>query len=324
MRHNIGVTGTGSLIGQAIIKSIQKSEFAKKYKIIGFDYLKNTVGSFWCEKHINITDIYLFPHLEDDWLEEIVCHVKKERLDVLFVGVDFELELFARHKEFIEKHTKCKVIISSPKTIEIGNDKYLTYKFLKSHDLFCPATYLPDEVEFDKLSYPVIVKPRVGARSRGVFKIEKKADLIDKLKILKNPIIQEHIGNKNKEYTCGVICLDGNLKASIALKRSLKEGNTYISEHDIPTKKIILDYIADIADKLNPYGSCNLQLRIDDSGIPKLFEINPRHSGTTYIRSLFGFNEIIYIIHYLLEKKEMNMNLRSGKVIRYFEEVRIK
>ena len=89
---------------------IQKSEFEKKYKIIGFDYLKNTVGSFWCEKHINITDIYLYPHLETDWLEEIVFHLQKELLDVLFVGVDFELELFARHKEFIERQTKCKVI----------------------------------------------------------------------------------------------------------------------------------------------------------------------------------------------------------------------
>lgn len=324
MKYNIAVTGTGSLIGQAIIKSIQNSNISDKFKIIGFEYLKETVGSFWCDKHINITDIYLYPHLEDEWLKEIIFHINKELIDILFVGVDFELKLFSKHKVLIEQKTKCKVIISSKKTIEIGNDKFLTYKFLKNNNLFYPITYLPDEVDFEKIDFPVIVKPRVGARSRGVFKVNNKSELIEKIKIINNPIVQEYIGNENTEYTCGVIFLDDELKASIALKRSLKDGNTYISEHNINTEKIILDYIDNIANKLKPYGSCNLQLRIDNKGIPKLFEINPRHSGTTYIRSLFGFNEIIYIINYILEGRETRMSLKSGKVLRYFEEKLIK
>ncbi len=324
MRYNIAVTGTGSLIGQAIIKSIQNSNDSDKFKIIGFEYLKETVGSFWCDKHIILSDIYLYPHLEDEWLKEIVFHINKELIDILFVGVDFELKLFSKYKVFIEQKTKCKVIISPEDTIEIGNDKFLTNKFLKNNRLFHPFTYLPNEIDFQEIDFPVIVKPRVGARSRGVFKVNNKKELIEKIKIINNPIIQEHVGNENTEYTCGVIFLDGELKASIALKRSLKEGNTYISEHDINTEKIILDYISDITYKLKPYGSCNLQLRIDNKGIPKLFEINPRHSGTTYIRSLFGFNEIIYIINYILEGRETKMSLKSGKVLRYFEEKLIK
>ena len=35
---NIAVTGTGSLIGQAIIKSVQRSALNKEIGIIGFDY----------------------------------------------------------------------------------------------------------------------------------------------------------------------------------------------------------------------------------------------------------------------------------------------
>ena len=324
MKYNIAVTGTGSLIGQAIIKSIQNSNESEKFKIIGFEYLKDTVGSFWCDKHINITDIYLYPHLEDNWLKEVIFHINNESIDILFIGVDFELQLFSKHKIYIEKNTKCKIIISPEKTIEIGNDKYLTYKFLKSNNLFYPITYLPNELDFEEINFPVIVKPRVGARSRGVFKVNNKQELIEKIKIINNSIIQEYIGNENTEFTCGVIFLDGKLKASIALKRSLKEGNTYISEHNINTDKIIIDYVADIANKLKPYGSCNLQLRIDNNGIPKLFEINPRHSGTTYIRSLFGYNEIIYIINYILMGRETKMSLKSGKVLRYFEEKLIK
>ena len=89
MKYNIAVTGTGSLIGQAIIKSIQNSNESEKFKIIGFEYLKDTVGSFWCDKHINITDIYLYPHLEDNWLKEVIFHINNESIDILFIGVDF-------------------------------------------------------------------------------------------------------------------------------------------------------------------------------------------------------------------------------------------
>ena len=35
---NIAVTGIGSLIGQAVIKSIQRSDLKDKINIIGFDY----------------------------------------------------------------------------------------------------------------------------------------------------------------------------------------------------------------------------------------------------------------------------------------------
>ena len=36
--HKIVVTGTGSLIGQAIIKSIKGSSFERKIELIGLDY----------------------------------------------------------------------------------------------------------------------------------------------------------------------------------------------------------------------------------------------------------------------------------------------
>ena len=52
----------------------------------------------------------------------------------------------------------------------------------------------------------------------------------------------------------------------------------------------------------------------------EIFEINPRHSGTTYIRSLFGYFEVVYILKYLLEGLRLNFVTREGKVMRFFEE----
>ena len=320
MKFNIGITGTGSLIGQGIIKSIRNSDYSGNYDLIGFDYFEDTVGSFWCKRNYILPDFFKKEASEEEWISELCQKILHEKLDLLFVGLDFELLVLSENKKHIEKITSCKIIVSSPELIKIGNDKFLTYEFLKNNNLNYPLTFLPGECDLDKLTWPMIIKPRVGARSRGVYKVENKQELLDKIKFIDNPIIQEHVGNEFTEYTCGVIFLDGELKYRIALKRSLKNGNTYISEHRNDFNKNIYEYIDKIANILKPYGSCNLQLRIDEKGVPKLFEINPRHSGTTYIRSLFGYQEIICILKSVLENENINFQLNYGKAMRYFEE----
>ncbi|MES2808653.1 MAG: ATP-grasp domain-containing protein, partial [Bacteroidota bacterium] len=260
---------------------------------------------------------------ENDWVKAIEDVIISQGLKVLFVGVDFELPVFAKYKQQIENKTGCIVIVSNEDVISIGNDKYLTYLFLKNNGLNYPQTYLPAECNFSKLIFPLIVKPRVGARSVGVYKVRSMDELNAALQKVNGPIIQELVGDDSTEYTCGIISVNGKLQRSIALNRSLKDGNTFISEFKEEYPEAIYNYISSIAEKLGAFGACNLQLRLDENGVPKLFEINPRHSGTTYIRSLFGYNEVIFILKFLIENKEIEFNLKPGKVIRHFEETRV-
>lgn len=317
--YKIGITGVGSLIGQGIIKSIINSPFSANYELIGFDYFTDTVGSFWCHKNYILPDI-LKIEKEEEWLKEVISIIEKEQIEMLFIGVDFELPLFAKHKVEIEKETGCHVIVSDERVIEIGNDKYKTYQFLKDNGLYYPKTYAPEECDYSSLSFPVIVKPRVGARSIGVSKVESLDKLDEVLRRTQDPIIQECVGDDSTEYTCGVIALNGEFKHSIALNRTLKAGHTHLSEYSDDTPELVKQYLKDITEKLKPFGSCNYQLRIDKDGVPKMFEINARHSGTTYMRSLFGYNEIIYLLKSLLEGEEIEFKMKEGKAIRYFEE----
>lgn len=322
MKYNIGITGTGSLIGQAIIKSILRSDYIDDYNLIGFDYFNHTVGSFWCTNNYILPDL-LKSNCEEDWIKEVERVILKENLKVLFVGVDFELPLLAKYKNHIKAETGCIVVVSDENVIEIGNDKYLTYLFLKNNGLNYPETYLPNECNYSELNYPLIVKPRVGARSVGVYKVKSVSELTEALSKVNDPIIQELIGDDSTEYTCGIISLNGKLQKSIALNRSLKDGNTFISEYKKDYPEEIYSYIDKIAEKLQVFGACNLQLRLDSKGTPKLFEINPRHSGTTYMRSLFGYNEVVFILKYLLEGVEVGFDLKEGRAIRHFEETLI-
>jgi len=317
---NIAVTGIGSLIGQAVIKSIQRSDLNDKINIIGFDYFTDTVGSFWIEEKYMLPDILKPGVTHREWLDAIVKVIIERDIKLLFVGVDFELPIFANHKEEIERETGAVVLVSSPEVVEIADDKFLTYEFLKNHGLFHPQSYLPEELDYDKLNYPVIIKPRKGARSVGVHKVKDKNHLLNVIDEVRSPVIQECVGNDTDEFTCGTIYLNNELKKIIVLRRSLKEGNTFISHYMNDFPEIITTYLKEVTECLKPFGACNFQLRLDENGLPKIFEINSRHSGTTYIRSLFGYKEIEYIINLLLFDKEIEFDLNEGTVVRYYDE----
>lgn len=317
---NVAVTGIGSLIGQAVIKSIQRSDLVDKINIIGFDYFNDTVGSFWIDEKYILPDILKPDITNQEWLDVIIEVIKKRDIKLLFVGVDFELPLFAKYKTEIEQKTGIVVLVSSPEVVEIADDKYLTYKFLKDNGFQHPQSYFPNEIDFDTLEYPVIIKPRKGARSIGVHKIKDKQHLLNLIDKVKDPVIQECVGTDTDEFTCGTIYLNNELKKIIVLRRSLKEGNTFISHYKNDFPEIITIYLKEVTEKLKPFGACNFQLRLDQDGQPKIFEINSRHSGTTYIRSLFGYKEIEYIINLLLFNKEIEFELREGTVVRYYDE----
>lgn len=323
----IGITGTGSLVGQAIIKSIKKSAF-KNEKLIGMDYFENTIGSYWTDKNYILPDILDKNITQTDWLESVITIIKNEKLEVLFIGVDFELHLFAKYKEMIEDKTFCFIVVSPDETVSIADDKYLTYEFLKKNNLHYPATFLYDNIDEainnNEIDFPMIIKPRNGYRSIDVFLVKNNEELEDKIKIVSNPVIQECIGTSETEYTCGVISFDNDVKESIVLRRDLKDGNTSTTylRHDYP--EVIKEYIEETSRKLGQFGVCNFQLRVDKNGVPKIFEINARHSGTTYIRSLYGFNEVEYTLEYLLNKREITFDITEGTVKRYFEEFLVK
>ena len=317
---NIAVTGVGSLIGQAIIKSIQRSDLKDKIDIIGFDYFKDTVGGFWIDEKNILPDILKPGVTHQEWVDVIVKVIIEKDVKLLFVGVDFELPILAKYKQDIERKTDAIVLVSSTEVIKIADDKFLTYQFLKKNGLYHPQSYLTENLDYNNLNYPLIVKPRKGERSRGVHKINDQSHLLKVINEVENPIIQECVGNDVDEFTCGTIYLNDEIKEIIVLRRSLKEGNTFISNYRNNFPEIITSYLKEVAECLKPFCACNFQLRLDDNGLPKIFEINSRHSGTTYIRSLFGFKEIEYIINFLLFNKETKFELKEGTVVRYFDE----
>ncbi len=321
MRVTIAVSGAGSLMGQGIIKALKMSTL--DYRLVALDYFPHAVGLYWADVAHLLPDVLSSGVEESEWLEQLNDALRRNHVDVLLVATDFEVPLLAKHRAVVESETGCRVIVSSPEVAEIGDDKWATYQFLKAHGFPCPPS-LVDLSQLEdfvaKNGFPLIVKPRRGARSRGVTLVRNMTELNDGLKMAAaEPIIQRAVGSPENEYTCGAVVVDGQCLGVIAVRRELRDGNTFRAyleaAPDSETK------VRAVALTLNPCGPANFQLRVSNDG-PAIFEINVRFSGTTVIRALAGFNEVEAIVRWAVFGERVPLNRKkSGVVLRYFEEL---
>ena len=125
------VTGCGSLLGQGIIKTILS---IKKYKIFGTDYIKDSIGHYWVKKVYILPDILKKNTSINKWYIKILNIIKRHKINYLIPGLDFELQILNKIKSKIEKNTKCRLIISDKRVIDICRDKWKTNMFLKKNN----------------------------------------------------------------------------------------------------------------------------------------------------------------------------------------------
>jgi len=310
---NILVTGAGGGVGQGIIKSL-KMIYDLDINIIAADMSPLATGIYSGNK------AYLVPACTaDNYLMRLADIFTSENIQYYFPGTDVELSFCALNKVSIKENYNVEVVISNMDAVLISDDKYKTFEFLRDNGFTYPETFLEDEVNIDKISYPVIVKPAVGCRSIGVGIVNNKVDLKRRLLSENGLIIQELIGTDADEYTCTVVIANNKVSDVLILRRVLRSGDTFRAE---PIKsEVISNYVKSVALALNVNGSCNFQLRIDKNGIPKIFEINCRFSGTTPFCSQLGFNPVEFYLKNIMNI-EYKYNIDYNRVVlRYWSEV---
>lgn len=316
---NVLVTGVGSLLAQAVLRCLKTSSV--QCKVYGTDYFSHAVGLYWVQKGFILPDLLKPGISRQQWLDAVLDIIRQYEIDIVFVGLDFEVEAFAQYRELIEQTSKAKVIVAHPEVVGICKDKYKTANFLKIHGFNYPESCLPAEANdfLARNGFPLIVKPRFGFRSRNLHVVHDRSELQEALEHCPSAVIQQLVGEGDQEYTCGSLCVQEEILSSIALRRDLKDGNTIRAVFDEECLKLH-DFIKQVAIKLKAEGPLNFQLRLTPKG-PVIFEINPRFSGTTYIRSLFGVNEVDILLNTVVLKKTPGaIQLRQGVVLRYFEE----
>lgn len=116
-----------------------------------------------------------------EYIPFLMEYCKVNRIKAIIPLFDIDLFVLAQNKEkFL--NIGVTVIVSDLECIEICNDKWKTYEFLRTNKYNTPLTFnkLEDaliSLEKGEISYPVIVKPRWGMGSIGVFEASNKKEL---------------------------------------------------------------------------------------------------------------------------------------------------
>lgn len=123
-----------------------------------------TVAFHYADKSVISPLIY-----DDNYIPFLLDYCKENKIDILISLFDIDLLVLARNKERFSA-IGTRVIVSHPELIEICNDKWKTYLFLKENGFHVPKTYLTLHqvmlaLERGEIHYPVVVKPRFGCGS---------------------------------------------------------------------------------------------------------------------------------------------------------------
>jgi carbamoyl-phosphate synthase large subunit len=312
---NILVTGAGSLIGHGVLRSLRKIQDNDLF-IVTADPDHRAAGH-WLGNHA--TKIPLAK--DDDYIGQLSSLIDHHHIDLVFVGTDPELRKISKSLD----HLKATVVISKPNVIEIGDDKWLTAQFLRDNGFPFPDSALfDDKPSVDKLitrvGFPLIAKPRVGARSAGVLQINSASEL-SILSTTSGYVLQEYLPEEPGEFTAGTMTYDGRCFSQVIFRRDLKEGNTYraYTYSDDSHSRFLKDLSECIP---GVYGPLNFQYRLRNSK-PVVFEINSRFSGTTPMRTAVGVNEIEMAITYAKtgSVKPQKQTLSNVAILRTWSDV---
>ena len=325
MRRRVLVTGVGSGIGQGILVALKKHKL--KYKIYVSDASIYSAGLYLSRNSL------LTGKLENSLeLEKFLKMVIDYKIEIIFPGNEFDLISLSHQKARIKQQTGALVISSKFETIEIANDKWKTYNFCLNNDIPAPKTFLITNTQDIKeaamtLNFPFVIKPRFGTASRGIAYVNNLQEAETAINSVKQPLAQEFLkpesSDLTSEYTCSVFKdKNGLLHGPFIAERNLKGGSTWIAK--VADKHSLHEFLLKIANALDFSGPLNIQL-IETLDGPKLLELNCRFSGTTGIRSYFGFNEPEMAIKSFLQGKLLKKTkLQEGTVVRYIADVVIR
>lgn len=132
---------------------------------------------------MKLSDGYLITPLiySDNYIDSIINFCKEKNITTIISLFDIDLLVLAK-SDWKFKNNGIDLILAPEKSIEICNDKWLTYGYLSELNIKTPKTYLSIEsalsaIKNNELTYPLIIKPRWGMASLGIYIVDDENEL---------------------------------------------------------------------------------------------------------------------------------------------------
>lgn len=234
------------------------------------------------------------PSADHSYCEVMLDLCRKWQIRLLFSLHDWDAPVISRVRQrFLEVGTI--PVMGSAELLATCLDKYATVKALEAIGIQCPKTVLSIEEALDQLIFPMIVKPRWGQGSLGLFKVHDREELTAAYRLSSlqakrfsgicpeidatkpQIIIQECLSGP--EYGCDIVNnLNGIYQRSfVKCKMAMRSGETDVAE------SVFFPEIESAAAKIgawsNHLGCMDSDWMLNAEGKPYLIELNPRFGG---------------------------------------------
>ncbi|MBV6342519.1 ATP-grasp domain-containing protein [Candidatus Magnetobacterium casense] len=207
---------------------------------------------------------------------------------------DEELPIFAQHRQRFAD-IGVTVMVSSPLTVRTCQDKLLFYKFCTQHGFSAPRLYAANAAERE-ITYPLLVKPRIGKGSRGIFLINSRKEHRRVLEETPELLVQEFV--RAQEYTIDLFAdLNGRVISVVPRQRIVVLGGESFVGKTCRNLQL-MDEAERLAVKLNLSGHNTLQCFLD-GGCVKFIEVNPRFGGGAALSIAAGANSPLFLVRLL-------------------------
>lgn len=122
------------------------------------------------------------PQIHDsEYIDTLLAYCREWRIGAVVPLFDVDLPVLAAARRQFEA-AGVRVVVSDLEIAMTCNDKWRTHEWLTRHGIHAPKTYLQVEechraVERGEIAYPVLVKPRWGLGSIGIYLAEGPEEL---------------------------------------------------------------------------------------------------------------------------------------------------
>ncbi|OOM77931.1 carbamoyl-phosphate synthase large chain [Clostridium puniceum] len=320
-----------NLLITAIGKRVQLIKHLKEsFNVIGVDAGELNSARYFVHKFYKIPKVK-----ENGYIESLLDICKKEEIKVLIPLYEGEFEILHDARELFKKIGTI-ILLSNNEILNVCKDKQKTYKYFCVSEINIPKVYSEKEIkdiitfgDIDK--FPLIIKPKSGMGSEGVYKLNNLNELLFFRNYIKNGLVQEFIDGD--EYTVDTLVdFEGNpvyivprkrieVRAGEVVKSSTVKDNAIINE----TLKVITN-LNKLRDKMGValLGPLTIQFFKKSNGQIYLLEINPRFGGGVPLTFEAGADYGKRILEMLEEKKlEYIKEFKEITMLRYEEAVYI-
>ena len=240
---------------------------------------------------------------ETGTIKQLLSLLKTGHYDLIVPTTDFSAMILSKYKARLSEF--CKIASNDWDVFIKAADKKQTMEICTGLGIPCPKTlFNVDKLEdiHDKLSFPIVVKPKTGYGAMGFHKVEDEKSLKRmfremSLKQINEYVFQEYIPQTDIQYECAMF-IDNNNQVKTGLVFSKNrwfpvEGRSSTLNITV-NRPDIVESCAKLLQAIKWRGAADIDLIQDPrDGKAKIMEINPRVSGSVKIAFIAGVNQAL-------------------------------